>query len=299
MTPVRRLVGLGSVVVDLVLHVDRLPEPGGDVLARSSATAVGGGLNALAAAAGAGLPAAYAGGHGTGPFGDLVRAALAAHDVPALLPPTADQDSGFCVVLVDATGERTFATTVGAEGRLTAGALAAVRPAADDAVYVSGYDLVYPHAAAVAGWVGSLPAGTTVVFDPGPLVGDIDPALLDAVLGRTMWLSLNGREAQLVTGEPDPTNSVSALLSRASGLAGVLVRLGDRGALVGLPGAAPVAVPGVPVDEVVNTNGAGDVHVGAFVAALAAGTDPVAAAAVANGAAASSVSARGPGRMGP
>ena len=57
MTGVRRLLGLGSIVVDLVLHVDRLPEPGGDALARSSATAVGGGLNALAAAAGAGLPA--------------------------------------------------------------------------------------------------------------------------------------------------------------------------------------------------------------------------------------------------
>ncbi len=228
-----------------------------------------------------------------------MRAALASHDIPALLPPTADQDTGFCVVLVDATGERTFATTVGAEGRLTADALAAVRPAADDAVYVSGYDLVYPHAAAVAGWVGSLPAGTTVVFDPGPLVSDIEPALLDAVLGRTSWLSLNGREARLVTGEPDPAAAVAALLSRAPGLAGVVVRLGSRGALVGLPGAEPVAVPGVPVAEVVSTNGAGDVHVGTFVAALAAGNDPVAAAAVANGAAASSVSARGPGRMGP
>ena len=298
MTGVRRLLGLGSVVVDLVLHVDRLPEPGGDVLAGSSATTVGGGLNAIAAAVGAGLPAAYAGAHGTGPFGDLVRAALASHDVPALLPPTVDQDTGFCVVLVDSTGERTFATTVGAEGRLTADALAAVRPAADDAVYVSGYDLVYPHAATVAGWVRSLPAGTTVVFDPGPLVTDIDPALLEAVLGRTSLLSLNGREAQLVTGDPDPAAAVAALLTGAPGLAGVVVRLGRRGALVGLPGAEPVAVPGVPVTQVVSTNGAGDVHVGAFVAALAAGADPVAATVVANRAAASSVSARGPGRMG-
>ena len=299
MTAVRRLLGLGSIVVDLVLHVDRLPEPGGDVLARSSATAVGGGLNALAAAVGAGLPAAYAGGHGTGPFGDLVRAALDSRDIPALLPPTADQDTGFSVVLVDATGERTFATTVGVEGRLTANALATVQPAADDAVYVSGYDLVYPHASAIAGWVGSVPAGTTVVLDPGPLVGDIEPALLDTVLGRTSWLSLNAREAQLVTGEPGPADAMATLFGRAPGLAGVVVRLGRLGALVGVPGAAPVAVPGVPVADVVNTNGAGDVHVGTFVAALAAGNDPAAAAAVANGAAASSVSARGPGRMGP
>jgi sugar/nucleoside kinase (ribokinase family) len=296
-TAVRRLLGLGSVVVDLVLHVDRLPAPGGDVLARSSATAVGGGLNALAASVAAGVSAGYAGGHGTGPFGDLVRAALASHGVPALLSPTRGADTGFCVVLVDATGERTFATTVGAEGRLTADDLAAVRPAADDAVYLSGYDLVYPHASALAGWVSAVPAGTLVVLDPGPLVGDIEPALLDTVLARTTWLSLNGREAQLVTGEPDPEEAVAALLRRAPGLAGVVVRLGARGALVGRPGTTPVAVPGVPVAEVVDTNGAGDVHVGTFVAALAAGADPVAAAVAANGAAAASVSRPGPGRM--
>ena len=49
-----------------------------------------------------------------------------------------------------------------------------------------------------------------MVLDPGPLVGDIDPALLDAVLGRTTWLSLNGREAQLLTGEPEPAAAVAA-----------------------------------------------------------------------------------------
>lgn len=286
MRQVRRLLGLGSIVVDLVLYVDRLPEPGGDVLARSSATSVGGGLHALLAAAGAGLPAAYAGGHGTGPFGDLVRAAVAEHRLPALLAPSAGEDTGFCVVLVDSTGERTFATTVGAEGRLTAEVLAEVRPDAGDAVYVSGYDLAYPHGPALAAWVTALAPGTMVVLDPGPLVAELDPALLAAVLARTGWLSLNGREARLATGAADPETAAAVLLDRAPGLAGVVVRLGAGGALVGRPGSDPVPVPGVPVDRAVDTNGAGDAHVGTFVAALAAGLDPVAAAAQANTAAA-------------
>ena len=42
----------------------------------------------------------------------------------------------------------------------------------------------------------------------------------------------------------------------------------------------------MPVERVVNTNGAGDVHVGTFVAGLARGLDPVAAARDANAAAA-------------
>ena len=290
MTSVRRLLGLGSIVVDLVLHVDRLPEPGGDVLAQSSATAVGGGLNALAAAAAAGLPAAYAGGHGTGPFGDLVRQALDRHGLPVLLPPSSSEDTGFCVVLVDATGERTFATTIGAEGRLTAQSLAAVRPDDGDAVYVSGYDLVYPHGPVVAGWVTALPAGTQVVLDPGPLLIDIEPDLLDAVLARATWLSLNDREARLATGARDATAAARVLLARAPNLAGVVLRLGAEGALLGLPGSEPVTVPGVPVERVVDTNGAGDVHLGSFVAALAGGLAPVDAVAAANAAAAELVS---------
>ena len=296
MTPVRRLLGLGSIVVDLVLHVDRLPEPGGDVLAQSSATRVGGGMNALVAAAAAGLPGAYAGGHGTGPFGDLVRAALDAHRMPALLAPSGEEDTGVCVVLVDGTGERTFATTVGAEGRLTADSLAAVQPEEGDAVYLSGYDLVYPHGPVLAEWVAALPAGTVVVLDPGPLVGDVDPGLLGAVLARGTWLSLNDREARSATGAADAPAAAGMLLDRAPGLAGVVVRLGAEGALLAVPGSAPVTVPGVPVDRVVDTNGAGDVHLGTFVAGLAGRLAPVDAVAAANAAAAELVS-RGRGQQ--
>jgi sugar/nucleoside kinase (ribokinase family) len=54
-----------------------------------------------------------------------------------------------------------------------------------------------------------------------------------------------------------------------------------------------VAVPGFAVD-VVDTNGAGDAHSGAFIAALAAGAADTAAARRANAAAALSVTRRGP-----
>ncbi len=46
----RRLVLVGSVVVDVLLFVDRLPDRGGDLLARQAVAAAGGGFNVLAAA---------------------------------------------------------------------------------------------------------------------------------------------------------------------------------------------------------------------------------------------------------
>jgi sugar/nucleoside kinase (ribokinase family) len=292
---VSRLVGLGSIVVDLVLAVPRLPEPGGDVLATSSTTAAGGGLNALVAAVAAGLPSAYGGGHGTGPFGDLVRTALAAHGVPALLAPTPKDDTGFCVVLVDAAGERTFATTVGVEGRLTAEQLGTLEVRPEDHVYLSGYDLAYPHAAAVADAVAGLPDGCTVLLDPGPLVVELDAVVLDLVLRRTGWISVNAGEVARWTGLAEPTAAAERLLRDHGAVTGTVVRTGADGCVVATRGAPPVHVPGVRVEQVVDTNGAGDVHAGTFLAGLATGLAPVDAAATANAAAAVAVGRRGPG----
>ncbi len=64
-----------------------------------------------------------------------------------------------------------------------------------------------------------------------------------------------------------------------------MVRCGPDGCVVALPGADPVVVPGVAA-EVVDLNGAGDAHAGAFIAQLALGVEPLAAAAWANAAAA-------------
>jgi sugar/nucleoside kinase (ribokinase family) len=80
--PLSRLVFAGEAIVDLLMWVPALPERGGDMLAESAAIEVGGGFNIMAAAVRQGLPVVYAGGHGTGPWGDKVRAALAA-DIPA------------------------------------------------------------------------------------------------------------------------------------------------------------------------------------------------------------------------
>jgi sugar/nucleoside kinase (ribokinase family) len=134
------------------------------------------------------------------------------------------------------------------------------------------------------------------VLDPGPLVAQIDPDVLEPVLGRVSWLSPNSREAGLLTGTPEPAAAARAVERRAPGLVGLVVRDGARGCDVVLRGqsAEHVAAPAVAAADVVDTNGAGDVHVGAFVAALARGEDPMRAAAAANEAAAVAVTRFGP-----
>jgi sugar/nucleoside kinase (ribokinase family) len=294
-----RLLHLGNVVVDVVMNVPALPERGGDVLANGTQISAGGGFNVIAAAARQGLPVAYAGAHGSGPFAAMARTALAAERAEILLPPKTGLDTGFTVSIVEAAGERTFLTSCGAEARLTTADLGAVQARAGDAVYVSGYGLAHPsNRVALLDWLDRLADSNVVFFDPGPLVRLIPPEALEPVLRRADWSTCNAREAASLTGRADPVAAARELARRAgrqnpAGRRGVLVRTGPAGCLVAQGDAAPVAVPGFPVD-VLDTNGAGDAHTGTFIAALARGAGAADAARAANAAAALSVTRRGP-----
>jgi sugar/nucleoside kinase (ribokinase family) len=284
-----RLVNVGNVVIDIVMYVPELPARGGDMIASASQVVPGGGMNVMISAIRQGLPTAYGGMHGTGPFGDLARRELRLAGIDILQPAHPDRDTGFDVALVEASSERTFATSVGADGELGAAYLARLTILPTDFVYVSGYGLVHKvNGPALADWLGTLDSAC-VVFDPGPLVADIPAAVLDAVLDRTDWCSANLREAGLLSGRTDPFGAARAIAGRA----GAVVRTGSRGCVLAAPGHAPEEIGGFAVDAI-DTNGAGDAHVGAFVAGLAAGLAPSEAALRANAAAAIAVTRRGP-----
>ncbi|MEV8543347.1 PfkB family carbohydrate kinase [Streptomyces sp. NPDC051572] len=288
-----RLWHLGNVVVDLVLDVPALPERGGDVLATRTERTPGGGFNVMSAAARQGLSVTYAGAHGTGPFGDRARAALYAEGIDILLAPRQQPDTGFVVCLVDTEGERTFVTSPGAEATLTSADLAELRPGAGDLVYVTGYSLLYDsNRTALLDLLPRLDPAVTLVTDPGPLVHEIPAEAVELLLARSDWWSCNAREAALLTGLDDPAEAARVLQSRL-GRGSVLVRTGPDGCLVQDLGGDLVAVPGFAVGAV-DLNGAGDAHTGVFMAALARGADPVAAAHRANAGAALAVTASGP-----
>jgi sugar/nucleoside kinase (ribokinase family) len=299
--PITRLVFAGEAIVDLLMRVPALPGRGGDMLAESASAEVGGGFNIMAAAVRQGLPVVYAGGHGTGPWGDKVRAALAAEGIGLLRPPFPDADTGFTVGLVEPDGERTFVTALGAESLHQPDAWDLVRLRPGDAVYVSGYGLVPPGSGRVLGaWAAGLPPGVLLFADPGPLVADIPAAVLDPVLARCDWWSCNRREAALLTGSDDPAEAARRLMHRTGPGADVIVRSGPDGCVLATRAPGPAQEPGLsltripaPAVTAVDTTGAGDAHSGVFLAGLAAGLTPGEAARRANAAAALAVTRAG------
>jgi ribokinase len=289
---------LGSILVDVTVDVPALPERGGDVLATGTRTAPGGGFNVAAAVARQGVRCVYAAPHGTGPYGDLIRDALAREGVELCAQRRAGGDSGFCVTLVEPDAERTFVTMTGVEAALSAEDLGAVDPAPGDLISVSGYDLAYPGSGPVlAAWLSGLPDGVRVVLDPGPLIGEIPAERLG--LDRLAVLTLNRREARLLTGRPgasgrelleairppkpsgpEPPDAIRP--PDASGPARreairlpsalVVVREGADGCIAtgGPLGDRVLSVP-APRVAAVDTTGAGDAHTGVLLAGLARG----------------------------
>jgi sugar/nucleoside kinase (ribokinase family) len=279
-------------MIDFALFVDSLPVRGGDSLSSQRLVTAGGGFNMMSAARRQGANALYVGQLGTGRFADIARGILVNEGIQIALAPCGDADLGVCVVLVDRSGERTFVTSPGAELTLRVEELEAVSLVTGDVVYVSGYNVVYPETAdAVSRWLGELPEDVVVAFDPGPRAVDIDATIMAGVLKRTDWLLCNAAEARLVSGLEDVDDCARTLREHWN-FERVVVRDGARGC-VGATSDGLWRAPGF-VADVVDTNGAGDVHNGVVIAELLNATPEDEVLLRANAAAAIAIASFGP-----
>jgi len=265
-----RVVVVGSVNVDLVVAVERLPAPGETVVGGRFARHHGGkGGNQAIAAARLGAPTTFIGAVGDDAFGRDAAAALEAGGVNidglVTLP---GRPTGVALISVDARGENTIAVADGANHGLTSvqvrAALRGLRLVPGDVVLV-GHE-VRTGAAHEALRLARL-AGATTILNPAPAGGLERPTLELADV-----LTPNESElAALVGAGGSPSVAGRRLLGSEPGSRAVLVSLGRRGAmLVAGRRARAIRAPRV---EVVDTVGAGDALNGALAAGLAAGLD--------------------------
>jgi len=291
---VKRLLQLSGVIVDFIYQVDKVPLPGDEAIVGGFEMSPGGGFNAMLAARRSNMHTTYAGGLGQGPLADMVRTQLDKENIPIVQHSQPARDQGCCTVLVDASGERTFIASEGAEGWVSQKQLAAINPEKFDWVLISGYPLVYTNSQdAVADRIDQLPASCKLVFDPCPLVSSIPESILHKIMARCCWISCNKIEASYLTGANDPTTAAIKLANPLPDVGGAVVRQGESGCTLVSGNKKPITLPGYPVNAI-DTNGAGDSHVGTFIASLASGATPQIACKLANAAAALSTTFRGP-----
>lgn len=254
-----RILSLASGLVDQVTYVPHLPTPGGDVLATRSFSRVGGALNLEATASRLGMNVGHCTPLGKGPRADMIREAMARENVAALgVEDYSTGDSGLCITLVEPNGQRSFVTQSGAEGIRSFEELKQYDYSEDSWLVVYGYELVYPTSkTAFEELFASGLIKSKIVFDPGPTTADLSDEVLT-------WL---GQNASLISCNQSEAERLAAFVSEQCWL---LLRKGSQGAELHHQGKIVAVAPGRRV-PVVDTNGAGDVHTGVFIAALAAG----------------------------
>jgi sugar/nucleoside kinase (ribokinase family) len=289
-----RLVLIGSILIDILMYIDQMPERGGDRIAQRAILTTGGGFNVLSGAEKLGMPVAYAGRVGNGVMGNQVMHDLEHANIPLLLPRVSGADTGFDVGLVESDAERTFVTSPGVEAELSSHDLEVIALKDNDAIYVSGYDLYYAvSGAALEAWLPTLDPEYLLVLDPGPLVAEIARTRLERVMPRVNILSLNARESNILTGSTQAVQAAKQLVPMIARDGWVVARAGELGCWLA-HGEQEVIHVAARRTQAIDTTGAGDTHVAALLARLAAGDDMLQAAYKANVAASISTERHGP-----
>jgi len=268
-----RVIVVGSVNIDEVVTVPRLPAQGETVIGGRYERHHGGkGANQAVAAARLGARVAFIGAVGADAFGYEARSVLDAEgiDLSGLIE-LADDPTGVALILVDRAGENAIAVASGANAAMTSVAVRAamkrLAPVAGDVILV-GHE-IRTGAAHEALRLGRI-AGATTILNPAPAGGLARPTLDLADV-----LTPNGGELEALAGPGRPSAQAKRLLGSGAKRS-VLVSLGADGAML-VAGRRSTAIR-APHVAAVDTVGAGDTLNGALAAGLAAGLELAVAA---------------------
>lgn len=257
----------GSINVDLVVGVPRLPKAGETVLGHRFQQQNGGkSANQAVAASRTGAAVIMLGAVGDDDLGRTALTDLAEAGVDVSLCRSLEgEHTGLALIVVDDAGENQIAVAPGANARLDGAMLteelAALAPPLDG-VCLLGFEVFDEAVLTVARWASG--CGARIVLNPAPA-----RPIVDELVALHPILTPNETEAAELSGSSDPATA-AATLSAWTG-APVVVTLGADGALLWADGKAE-HLPAMRV-ETVDTTGAGDALNGIFAAELSRGAE--------------------------
>ena len=263
-----RIAVVGSLNMDLVVRVPRMPVPGETLIGHDFHVIPGGkGANQAVATARLGAQVTMIGRVGDDDFGRAQQRNLAQEGIGVThVSVDPEEATGIALITLDATGQNSIILAPGANMRLTVAHVEAAAQAIADAEILI-CQLECPLEAVTRAIELARAQGVRVILNPAP-ARSLDTDLLHLV----DYLIPNESETTLLTGiqvSDLPSAEKAAANLRERGVSTVILTLGEQGAL--LSTAEGIIHEGGYSVEVVDTTAAGDAFVGGFAVALAEG----------------------------
>jgi sugar/nucleoside kinase (ribokinase family) len=290
------IVAIGDAIVDVIATCDDaflvehdLPRGGMQLLDTQAAdrlyaamgnareTSGGSAANSMAGIAAMGGKAAFVGQVADDQLGEIFRHDMRALGVRFDAPPLAsggEHPTGRCLILVTPDAQRTMNTCPGASHQLRPEALDEALIASASILYLEGYlwGPELPRQAMHKAIEIARSANREIAFTASEsvcLAGRREGFMRMIDQGGIDLLFANEHEAMQLTGAGDLGEALAMLTAKVPTL---VVTRGAEGAL-GLEGGHSIEVPAAPVDQVVDTTGAGDLFAAGFLAARCRGHD--------------------------
>jgi ribokinase len=255
----------GSINLDLIGVVERLPRPGETVPGAAFATAPGGkGANQALAARRAGATVRMVGAVGRDSFAEPALSLLRADELDLSLVKAVDRPTGVALILVDRVGENVIVVIAGANGTVDESEAEDLEFSEADVLLLQ---LEVPIGAIRVAAQRARKAGARVLLNFAPFRSEA----LDLVAEAT-HLVVNETECALIAealgAEGEALEAQARWLAARFGVT-VVVTLGKEG-VFGIDGGSEFRLAALSVDPV-DTVGAGDTFCGYLAASLAEG----------------------------
>lgn len=279
---------IGATMMDMIAYVDRVPAAGETIIGSRFALGFGGkGANQAVAAARFGASVSMINAVGDDDFGGMHIANFKEQGVDPTHVSVKTGSSGVAPIWVEANGMNRIIIVPGANDLLAPHEATQAIDALSDLKAVVG-QLEIPQSVTAAAFAQAKNRGAVTVLNPAPAA-----PISDELREVTDWLVPNEVEFAMLHPRQVPAENDEAILSFARHFnVRVCVTLGERGAALATIDGRVVWIS-APSVNAVDTTGAGDCFVGAFVHGLTHGLNEEKAVALACNAASLSVQRHG------
>ena len=253
---------IGSTVLDIIIHITHLPASEEDLHVKKQTLSLGGcAFNVHHTIDLFKIPSLLCSPVGCGLYGDYVARELEKRGLTPFVR-TPEKDNGCCYCYVDTEGERSFLSYHGAEYEFYESFLDSIDIDQFDSIYICGLEIEEKTGNNLIEFLKKH-SDRDIYFAPGPRFLRISEDKLNSLFALSPILHLNRQEILSFTNTDSIEEGSARLYQKSHNL--IVVTDGQNGSYA-YDGKDLIHVPAV-LTTTVDTIGAGDSHIGAFMAA--------------------------------